>query len=68
MCLSNVYRNQIGDDNLLLSNVQRIESHGGRGNLELSFLDYSMDEKPKYTVEECKERDATYAKPIKIRL
>ncbi len=30
MCLSNVYRNQIGDDNLLLSNVQRIESHGGR--------------------------------------
>ena len=30
------------------------------GNLELSFLDYSMDEKPKYTVEECKERDATY--------
>ena len=38
------------------------------GNLELSFLDYSMDEKPKYTVEECKERDATYAKPIKIRV
>ena len=30
MCLSNVYRNQIGDDNLLLSTVQRIESHGGR--------------------------------------
>jgi len=38
------------------------------GNLELSFLDYSMDEKPKYTVEECKERDATYARPIKIRV
>ena len=29
------------------------------GKLELSFLDYSMDEKPKYTIEECKERDAT---------
>ncbi|MBS6846382.1 MAG: DNA-directed RNA polymerase subunit beta, partial [Firmicutes bacterium] len=28
------------------------------GNLELSFLDYSMNEPPKYTVEECKERDA----------
>ena len=38
------------------------------GNLELSFLDYNLDEKPKYTVEECKERDATYAKPIKVRV
>ena len=38
------------------------------GNLELSFLDYSLDEKPKYTVEECKERDTTYAKPIKVRV
>ncbi len=38
------------------------------GNLELSFLDYSMDESPKYTIEECKERDATYAKPIKVRV
>ena len=27
------------------------------GNLELSFIDYSMDEKPKYDVEECKARD-----------
>ena len=31
------------------------------GNLELTFVDYSMDEKPKYDVEECKARDATYA-------
>ena len=38
------------------------------GNLELSFLDYTMDEKPKYTIEECRERDATYAKPIKVRV
>ena len=38
------------------------------GNLELSFLDYSMNELPKYSVEECKERDATYAKPIKVRV
>ena len=38
------------------------------GNLELSFIDYSMDESPKYTVEECKARDATYAAPIKVKV
>ena len=38
------------------------------GNLELSFLDYSMDEEPKYSVEECKARDATYASPLKVRV
>ncbi len=38
------------------------------GNLELSFIDYSMDEKPKYDVEECKARDATYAAPVKVRV
>ena len=38
------------------------------GNLELSFIDYTMDEKPKYDVEECKARDATYAAPIKVRV
>ncbi len=36
------------------------------GNLELMFLNYKMDEAPKYTVEECKARDATYAAPIKV--
>ena len=36
------------------------------GNLELSFVDYSMNEKPKYTEEECKARDATYAAPLKV--
>ena len=36
------------------------------GNLELSFIDYSMDEKPKYSEEECKARDATYAAPLKV--
>ena len=36
------------------------------GNLELSFIDYSMDEKPKYDVEECKACDATYAAPMKV--
>ncbi len=38
------------------------------GNLELSFIDYSMDEAPKYDVEECKARDATYAAPIKVKV
>ena len=38
------------------------------GKLELSFLDYTIDEKAKYTIEECKARDATYAKPIKVRV
>ena len=36
------------------------------GNLELSFLDYSMKDSPKYSVEECKARDATYAAPLKV--
>lgn len=38
------------------------------GNLELSFIDFLMNEKPKYSVEECKARDATYAAPIKVRV
>ena len=38
------------------------------GNLELSFIDYSMDDPPKYNEEECKARDATYAKPLKVRV
>ncbi len=38
------------------------------GNLELSFIDYSMNEKPKYSEEECKARDATYAKPLKVKV
>lgn len=38
------------------------------GNLELSFLDYTIDDNPKYSVTECKERDATYAAPLKVRM
>jgi len=36
------------------------------GNLELTFVDYAMDEKPKYSETECKARDATYAAPLKV--
>ena len=35
-------------------------------SLILEFTDYSLDDKPKYTVEKCKERDATYAAPLKV--
>ena len=36
------------------------------GNLVLEFIDYSLKDKPKYDVEECKERDVTYAAPLKV--
>ncbi len=38
------------------------------GNLVLEFLDYYLEEKPKYSVEECKERDVTYSAPLKVRV
>ena len=38
------------------------------GNLELSFIDYKLDDEPKYSVEECKARDATYACPLRVRM
>ncbi len=38
-----------------------------QGNLVLDFIDYHLDDKPKYTIEECKERDATYAAPLRVR-
>ena len=34
-------------------------------NLVLEFVDYYLDENPKYSVEECKERDVTYSKPLR---
>ena len=35
-------------------------------SLILEFTDYSLDDKPKYTVDKCKERDTTYAAPLKV--
>ncbi len=35
-------------------------------NLVLEFVDYSLDPEPKNTVERCKERDLTYASPLKV--
>lgn len=37
------------------------------GNLVLEFIDYSLGQ-PKYSVEECKERDVTYAAPLRVRV
>ncbi|MBQ3380010.1 MAG: DNA-directed RNA polymerase subunit beta [Clostridia bacterium] len=38
------------------------------GNLVLDFVDYTLDETPKYNIEECKERDTTYCVPLKVKL
>ena len=35
--------------------------------LKLRFLDFRLDENPKYSVMECKERDTTYAAPMRVR-
>ncbi|MBQ7088735.1 MAG: DNA-directed RNA polymerase subunit beta [Clostridia bacterium] len=38
------------------------------GNLVLDFIGFRIEETPKYTVEECKERDVTYAAPMYVRV
>ena len=38
-----------------------------QGNLVLDFIDYRLDDTPKYTIAECKERDTTYAAPLRVR-
>ena len=38
------------------------------GNLSIEFVSYSFDQKPKYTVEQCKERDVNYAAPLKVNV
>ena len=37
-------------------------------NLLLEFIDYRLDDEPKYDIEECKERDATYAAPLRVKV
>ena len=48
----------------VLRDVASITDHNE--NLELSFVDYRLDEKPKYSITECKERDTTYAAPLRV--
>lgn len=38
------------------------------GNLVLNFVDYRIDEEPKYSIAECKERDVTYAAPLRVKV
>ena len=38
------------------------------GNLVLEFIDYRLESNPKYDIEECKERDATYAAPLRVKV
>ncbi len=38
------------------------------GNLVLQFVDYDLEDKTKYSIEECKERDQTYYQPLKVRV
>ena len=50
----------------VLKDVSPITDHSE--NLVIEFVSYSIDQKPKYTVEECKERDANYAAPLKVNV
>ncbi len=48
----------------VFDDIDKIEDY--TGNLVLEFVDYSIEGKPKYSVEECKERDQTYFIPLKV--
>ncbi len=48
----------------IFHDVSPITDHAGK--LVLEFFDYRLDYNSKYTVEECKERDAKYAAPLKV--
>ncbi len=48
----------------VLEDVSPITDYSG--NLFIDFVGYSLDSKPKYPVEECKERDVNYAAPLKV--
>ena len=61
----NSYRNFLKEGlREVLADVSPITDYSE--SLILEFTDYSLDDKPKYTVEKCKERDATYAAPLKV--
>ncbi len=50
----------------VLRDVSPITDHSEK--LVIEFVSYSIDSKPKYTVEECKERDTNYAAPLKVNV
>lgn len=51
----------------VLKDFSPIRDHSG-SRMELHFLDYSLGETPKYDVKECKNRDTTYAVPLKVKV
>ncbi len=50
----------------VFEDISPIEDYAG--NLVLEFTDYSLDEPPKYSQEKCRERDVTYATPLKVKV
>ena len=50
----------------VLQDFSPVKDHAGR--MELHFLDYYLDMNPKYSVKECKDRDTTYAVPLKVKV
>ncbi|MBR5721667.1 MAG: DNA-directed RNA polymerase subunit beta, partial [Clostridia bacterium] len=48
----------------VLKESSHIEDH--TGTIVLDYIDYKLEKTPKYTIGECKERDATYAAPLKV--
>ena len=51
----------------VLDDISPIEDYAQ--NLSLEFIDFKLcEEDKKYTIEECKERDATYAAPLKVKV
>ena len=61
----NSYRKFLNEDlREVLADVSPIVDYSG--NLILEFVDYSLDSQPKNTIERCRERDLTYAAPLKV--
>ena len=48
----------------VFKDISTIEDY--TGNLVLEFIDYRLDKEPKYSIKECKERDVTYAAPLRV--
>ena len=49
------------------NDISPIEDHGGQ--LSLEFVDFQLcEDEAKYSIEECKERDATYEAPLKVKV
>ena len=63
----NSYRRFLEEDlREVLNDVSPITDY--TDNLVLEFVDYALDDEPKYSVEECKERDVNYSAPLKVRV